>query len=221
MAFNGDKKKLRTPLTPIEKKVVTFLIPYVPSWIHSSWLTLLTIVWSGLVLLFSFLANKDSEWLWLVSLVVLLQYLTDSLDGALGRYRDAGLARWGFYMDHFLDYIFLCCILIGYSFLVPLQNQWIFFYILAIFGAFMVHAFLGFSATNEFKVSYFFVGPSEVKIGFIIINVLLIVLDKTLLVTIVPYVLAGSFLVLIAIVYRMHKQVLAIDMEEKQKRKTN
>jgi hypothetical protein len=36
------------------------------------------------------------------------QWFTDCLDGALGRYRDTGIPKWGYYMDHFLDFVFMC-----------------------------------------------------------------------------------------------------------------
>ena len=68
--------------------------------------------------------------------MITLQWLTDSLDGAIGRYRNVGLIRWGYYMDHFLDYIFLCSILIGYSLILPDNFKYLLFFLLAIFGVY-------------------------------------------------------------------------------------
>ncbi len=52
-----------------------------------------------------------------------LQWFTDSFDGALGRHRDTGIPRWGFYMDHFLDFVFMCPVFIGWSFLFAGLNR--------------------------------------------------------------------------------------------------
>ena len=35
---------------------------------------------------------------------------TDSFDGALGRRRDTGIPKWGYYMDHLLDFVFMWCV---------------------------------------------------------------------------------------------------------------
>ena len=39
--------------------------------------------------------------------MIVLHYFTDHFDGKLGKYRDTGLRKWGFYMDHLFDYGFL------------------------------------------------------------------------------------------------------------------
>jgi len=49
-----------------------------------------------------------------VHLKFIFHYFTDHFDGKLGNFRDRGLRKWGFYMDHLVDYGFLCSILIGY-----------------------------------------------------------------------------------------------------------
>ena len=80
-------------------------------------MTPLTPVWSIGIVLFGYLAVRDLRWLWLVNLMIVLHYFTDHFDGKLGKFRDTGLRKGGFYLDHLFDYGFLCSILIGYSFL--------------------------------------------------------------------------------------------------------
>ena len=119
MEFGGDKKFGASILHRAETGMKEWMVPRVPKRVETYHLTLTTVLWSLLIIVFSFLAKYNINWLWLVSLMIFLQYITDLLDGAIGRARDTGLIKWGFYMDHFLDYIFLCSILIGYSLILP------------------------------------------------------------------------------------------------------
>lgn len=147
--------------------------------------------------------------------MIFAQWLTDSFDGAIGRYRKFGLIRWGYYMDHFLDYIFLCSILIGYSLILPDHFKYLLFFLLAIFGAFMVNSFLSFAATNEFKISYLGIGPTEIRIIFILVNTLLYFFGKTHLIFLLPVLLPFSLFGLCFVVYRTSRYIWAIDMENK------
>lgn len=88
-------------------------------------------------MVFGYLAQYNVQWLWGSSAMILAQYLTDLFDGVVGRHRDTGLVRWGYYADHFLDYMFMCCILIGYTFFIP-DRYGIMFFILMVYGGFKV-----------------------------------------------------------------------------------
>jgi phosphatidylglycerophosphate synthase len=109
----------------------------------------------------------------MVNLMIVLHYFTDHFDGKLGKFRDTGLRKWGFYMDHLFDYGFLCSILIGYSFLIPQKSTFNMMLVLCVFSAFMFHTFLMLAATDEFKVSFSRFGPTELRIALIIINICL------------------------------------------------
>ncbi|MBD3311700.1 MAG: hypothetical protein GF349_04405 [Candidatus Magasanikbacteria bacterium] len=190
------------------------LVPLVPSYIETYHLTLTTILWSALVIVFSFLAQNNLNWLWLVSLMIVFQYITDLLDGEIGRRRKTGLIKWGYYMDHFLDYIFLCSIMIGYSLIVGDQFKYLLLMILSLFGAFMVNSYLAFATTNKFRISYLKLGPTEARLLFIIINTLLILIGKTYMAGALPYVLILSLFGLIIVVYRTQKEIMAMDIEK-------
>ncbi|MEM7396203.1 MAG: CDP-alcohol phosphatidyltransferase family protein, partial [Verrucomicrobiota bacterium] len=193
-----------------------WLAPRMPQSIETWHLTLSTIAWSLLIIVFSFLARYDTRWLWLVSLMIFFQYITDLMDGAVGRLRNTGLVKWGYYMDHFLDYLFLCSILIGYAMLLEDHNKYMLFFVLALFGAFMVNSFLSFSATGEFKISYLGIGPTEVRIVFIVINTLIILFGQTHIARALPYVLVLSTFGLFITVYRTQKRIWDIDMNNKE-----
>jgi len=217
--FAGDKKKGGSLLFELEQRIVNKYVSRIPKNIETYHLTLLTILWSVLIIIFSYFASKNINWLWLVSLMIFFQYITDLFDGAVGRYRNTGLIKWGFYMDHLLDYLFLFSILIGYSFILPREFDYILFFILAIFGAVMVNSYLSFAATNEFKINYLKIGPTEIRIIFIAVNTLLILFGKTYAAPALPFILVFSLAGLIIVVYRTQRYIWKLDMKNKRSMK--
>ena len=106
------------------------------------------------IVAFCYLGARDLRWLWMVNLMIALHYFTDHFDGKLGKFRDTGLCKWGFYMDHLFDYGFLCAILIGYTLLIPERAFFNMLLVLCVFSAFMFHTYLMLATTEEFKVSF-------------------------------------------------------------------
>jgi len=198
----------------LEQKIVAWGTPKIPKRIETWTLTYMTGVWSIFILIFGYLAQYNIHWLWGSSLMIVAQYLTDLFDGAVGRYRNTGLIKWGYYADHFLDYIFMCCILIGYTFFIPDPYN-VLFYILVIYGAFLVNAFISFAAINEFKISYLGFGPTEARIGFILVNTMLILFGKVYLSQFLPHLMAATFIMLLVVVYRTQNYIWQMDMENK------
>ncbi|MBU2566363.1 hypothetical protein KKG46_02260 [Patescibacteria group bacterium] len=211
--FAGDQKVGASLLTKPERKFIDWMVPKIPNWIRTYHLTLMTVPISILIVLFGFLSKENISWLWLVSLMIFMQWLTDSLDGSLGKHQGEGLIRWGYYMDHFLDYIFLCSILIGYSFILPDNLKYLQFFVLVVFGAFMVNAYLAFAANNKFKISYLGIGPTEVRIIFILINSMIALFGKTYIAPSLPYILILSILGLIVVTYRTQKDLWMTDKQ--------
>ncbi|PIR03177.1 MAG: hypothetical protein COV60_01700, partial [Candidatus Magasanikbacteria bacterium CG11_big_fil_rev_8_21_14_0_20_43_7] len=186
--FAGDKKVGSSLLSKPERLFVDWAVPKLPQWITSRGLTMMTVLWSAGIIMTGYLASTESfGFLWIISACIFFQWLTDSLDGSLGKYQNAGWIKWGYYMDHFLDYIFLCSILVAYSFILPPTFTFHLFALLVVLGAFMVNSFLAFAATNTFKIHYLGIGPTEIRILFIIINTLLALFGKTYMGAVLPY----------------------------------
>lgn len=213
--FAGDKKVDSSILTKPERRFINWTVPKIPTWIRTYHLTLMSIPISLLIILFGFLAKYQISWLWGVSLMIFLQWLTDSLDGSLGKYQNEGLIRWGYYMDHFLDFFFLCSILIAYSFILPDNLKYLQFFVLAIFSGFMVNSYLAFAASNKFRISYLGIGPTEVRIIFILINSMIALFGKTYVGPALPYILILSTFGLIIVTYKTHKELWTLDKFQK------
>lgn len=215
MTFKGDKKKGRSILHKPEEWLKNLLVPMVPSFIQTNHLTLTTVLWSAFIILFSFLAKTNIQWIWAISLMIVLQYITDLLDGEIGRRRNTGLIKWGYYMDHFLDYVFLCAMLASYFIILPVEFKLYQFFILILFGSFMVNSFLSFAVTNQFQIAYFGIGPTEIRIIFIIVNTLHVIFGQTFMAQGLPYLLILTTTGLIIQVYKTQKEIWKIDMENK------
>ena len=213
--FAGANKSNTSFLTPIERRLAVRVLPRIPSWLETYHLTMLTLVWSAFILYFSYLAAKDLRWLWGVSAMIALQYVTDHYDGKIGKYRGTGLVRWGYYMDHLLDYFFLCSIIIGYAFILPERSRYQILIMLAIFAGYEMTTFLAFAATDRLKISYLKFGPTEFRLAVIIINALLVQYGTKQMIGGLKYVNIGAAIGLALMIYRTHKILWAMDMEQK------
>ncbi len=214
--FNGDKKvPMKSLLAKHERKFVDSNVAKFPAWIEGYHLTLITIPLSVGLIVFGYLAKNNLSWLWLSSLVLFLQWFTDSFDGALGRYRDTGIPKWGFYMDHFLDFVFMSSVFVGYSFLFEGLNKILVFSMVPAFGCFMVSSFLAFGATGEFKITYLRTGPTEVRAWFIILNCLIVIFGTGFIEKALIYIFVIFISALCVVIYRTQKYIWNIDMQNK------
>ncbi|MEK6796420.1 MAG: CDP-alcohol phosphatidyltransferase family protein [Spirochaetota bacterium] len=217
--FTGDKKlPMRSFFADAEKRFITFLTPHFPRWIEGYHLTLMTIVWCIGIILCGRLARGTMHWLWLSSLFIALQWFTDCFDGSLGRFRDTGIPKWGFYMDHLLDFVFLVSIFIGYSFLVQGYHVWVLYLLMLTFSGFMINSFLSFAATGEFKITYLGSGPTEMRLFFILLNAALIVFGIGFFKTALPFATVLALVVLTVVIFRTQKYIWNIDMAARKKR---
>ncbi|HPS54798.1 MAG TPA: CDP-alcohol phosphatidyltransferase family protein [Sedimentisphaerales bacterium] len=214
--FNGDKKvPMKSLLAKCERKFIDSNVAKFPVWIQGYHLTLMTLPLSIGLIVCGYLAMNNLNWLWLSSLMLFLQWFTDSFDGALGRYRDTGIPKWGFYMDHFLDFVFMSSLFLSYSFLFEGLNKVLVFFMVPVFGCFMVSSFLAFGATGEFKITYLRTGPTEIRICFIILNCLITIFRTGFIEKAMIYIFVIFTTALCIVIYRTQKYIWNVDMQNK------
>jgi phosphatidylglycerophosphate synthase len=212
--FAGDKKKGQSLLGPLERRFIDWAVPKIPRPIMTQHLTMLTLAWSAGTVLFGWLADGDRAWLHGMSVMVFLQWLTDSLDGSLGKYRKQGLVKWGFFMDHLLDFVFAGSIVIGYSFLVEAKwLEFLFLLLLLVTGATMAVSFLSFAATNQFQIAYYGVGPTEIRIGYIALNTFVYFAGTEIFSWGVPVVVALNLFALVVLTAQSSRNLWQLDDE--------
>src|ERR1044072_8233016 len=213
--FAGAQKTNTSFLSPLERRLAPIVIPRIPLWLETHHLTMLTLVWSLGIMFFSFLAARNMRWLWLVSVMIFMQWVTDHYDGKIGKHRNTGLVRWGYYMDHLLDYVFLCSVIIGYAFILPERSRYQILIMLAIFAGYEVSTFLALAATDRLKISYLKLGPPEFRVALIVINALLVQYGTRKMINGLKYVNIGAAIGLALLIYRTHKVIWALDMKQK------
>lgn len=212
--FAGDKKKGQSILGPRERRFIDWAVPRVPAPIMSHHLTMLTLVWSAGTVAFGWLASGNLAWIHGISALVFLQWLTDSLDGSLGKYRKQGLVKWGFFMDHLLDLVFAGSIVIAYSFLVSAKwLEFAFLILLLVTFATMAVSFLSFAATNRFQIAYYGIGPTEIRIGYIALNTFVSLAGTAIFSWGVPVVVALNLAALTTVAAQTSRTLWRIDRE--------
>lgn len=202
-------------LSPLERRLAARVVPRVPAWLGTHHLTMLTLAWCAGLVVFGYWAANDLRWLWGSSLMIALQWVTDFFDGKVGKYRGTGLVRWGFYMDHLLDFVFLCAVLGAYAFVLPERSHLHLFLVLAVFGGFMVNSFLAFAATGRFHISHGKLGPTEFRAALIVINSLLVFYGTRRMTKVLPYIAACGFAALCVLAYRTQRELWQSDMGQR------
>ena len=221
-SFGGAAKVGRSILHGPECRLREAFVDRIPPWCETYHLTMLTLLWAVIVVAAGWLAREtdNRNWLWLVSLMIAMQYLTDLFDGAIGRKRNTGLVKWGFFMDHFLDFVFQCALITAYYLVAPEDGPYGFWFmlLLGLTGGHMVHSFLSFAATNEFEIYFYGFGPTEARVGFIAINTFIIYTWPRFYEWTIPTLTVATALALVVLVYRTHRRLWALDMAEKARR---
>ena len=212
--FAGDKKKGSSLLGPLERRFIDWGVTKIPKPIMSHHLTYVTLFWSAGIIASGWLAIDHRGWLHVISVMVFGQWLTDAFDGSLGKYRQQGLVKWGFFMDHILDLLFAGSIVIAYSFLV--DAKWLvflFMILLLITCATMAVSFLSFAATNEFQIAYYGIGPTEIRIGYIALNTFVYFAGTEIFSWGVPVVVGLNVIAFAVMVIRASRHLWQLDYE--------
>jgi phosphatidylglycerophosphate synthase len=212
--FAGDKKKGQSILGPYERKFIDAAVPRIPAPIMSHHLTAITALWSAGCVVFGWLAQDNLHWLHGMSVMVFGQWLTDSFDGSLGKHRKQGLVKWGFFADHILDLIFAGSVVIAYSFLVEARwLQFLFMILLLVTCATMATSFLSFAATNQFQIAYYGLGPTEVRIGYIVLNTFVAFAGTEIFSWGVPVIVAINVIAFAILASQTSKNLWQLDSE--------
>jgi phosphatidylglycerophosphate synthase len=150
-------------LAALEKKALYWLAERTPSWINSDHLTLL-----GLAAMAAAGAaywwSAYNHWALLLVVVCLaLNWLGDSLDGTLARFRNCTRPRYGFYIDHIVD-AFSLLFLFGGLALSGYMSPWVALGLLIAYLLLLIEVCLATYTLGDFKISYFKMGPTELRL---------------------------------------------------------
>jgi archaetidylinositol phosphate synthase len=146
-----------------EKKALHWLAQRTPSWINSDHLTLLGLASMLLAGAGYWMSSRNRPALVIVVVALALNWLGDSLDGTLARFRHRQRPRYGYYVDHVIDLFGTAALLSGLA-LSGYLNPLIGVGLLAAFALVEAEVFLATHAQQVFRLSCFRVGPTELRI---------------------------------------------------------
>jgi archaetidylinositol phosphate synthase len=156
-----------------EKKTLLWMASRTPRWISSDHLTLIGFSAQVLAGGAYALAGWNKQFLWLASFLIAVNWLGDSLDGTLARFRDQQRPRYGFYVDHMVD-TFGAASLMGGLALSGFLHWQVAAGMLIGFLILSIESYLTTYTIGKFRMSYALFGPTEIRILLIIGNVALL-----------------------------------------------
>jgi len=147
-------------LAEAEKRLLVRIAGRLPGWVNSDHLTV-----TGAA---AMLGTGACFWagggaLWLVIPLLALNWFGDSLDGTLARVRRHERPRYGYYVDHVLDAIGFAA-LFGGLVLGRHMSPTVGLAFLAAYYLLLVEISLATHARGTFKLAFFKIGPTELRI---------------------------------------------------------
>lgn len=156
-------------LEPLERPALAALAARMPGWATPDHLTALG--FAGCVITFAgyALAAVDAAWLWVASIGLVVNWFGDSLDGTLARFRQTERPNYGYFLDNSIDLVmqFLLAAGIGISGYIRWDLS---FLALSVFLMMSVLTLLRAKISGVFQLSYGGVGPTEMRVLFILLN---------------------------------------------------
>lgn len=150
-------------LASMETRVLVWLAHRLPRVVHSDHLTGLGLL-SMLAVGGAFaLSASEPRVLYLVPVLLLLNWFGDSLDGTVARVRNRQRPRYGYYVDHVVDILGAAALFGGLA-LSGGMRPVIALALLVAYVAAMAEVFLSTHVTRVFRLASFGFGPTELRI---------------------------------------------------------
>ncbi|HLJ26897.1 MAG TPA: CDP-alcohol phosphatidyltransferase family protein [Candidatus Angelobacter sp.] len=163
LRFREAKRTQESFLAVLEKKTLLWLAARTPSWINSDHLTLLGLVAMAGAGLGYWWSRTHPAGLFIVAGCLALNWLGDSLDGTLARVRNCQRPRYGFYVDHIVD-AFGALFLLGGLALSGQMSPPVAIGLLIAYLLLSIEVYLASYTLGDFKISYFKMSPTELRI---------------------------------------------------------
>ena len=161
-------------VTAAEKRVLAWFAARMPAWVNSDHLTLLGFAAQIMVGVSYALARYNRQWLLWGVLFLTVNWFGDSLDGTLARFRNRQRPRYGFYVDHVIDAIGSTVLMVGLA-LSGYMSPIVAMGLLVAFLLLAIETYLATYTIGKFHLSFFNLGPTEIRIILAIGNVALYV----------------------------------------------
>jgi archaetidylinositol phosphate synthase len=161
--FHEAKRIQQSFLANLEKRTLIWLAARTPACVNSDHLTVFGLLAMAGAGAGYWWASRSRAGLLLVILCLAFNWLGDSLDGTLARFRDHCRPRYGFYVDHIVDALSAFFLLGGLA-LSGYMAPAIALGLLIAYLMLSVEVYLASYTLGDFKISYFKMGPTELRL---------------------------------------------------------
>lgn len=159
-------------VTAAEKRALAWFAALMPAWVGSDHLTVLGFAGQIMVGVSYALSRYDRRWLLWGVLFLIINWFGDSLDGTIARFRNRQRPRYGFYVDHVIDAIGSTVLMTGLA-LSGYMSPLIAMALLVAFLLLAIEVYLATYTIGSFHLSFFNLGPTEIRIILAVGNVVL------------------------------------------------
>jgi len=161
-------------VTAAEKRALAWFAARMPAWVGSDQLTILGFLGQIMVGVSYALSRYNRIWLLWGVLFLAINWFGDSLDGTVARFRNRQRPRYGFYVDHVIDAIGSTILMTGLA-LSGFMSPLIAMALLVAFLLLAIEVYLATYTIGSFHLSFFNLGPTELRIILAIGNIALYV----------------------------------------------
>jgi phosphatidylglycerophosphate synthase len=173
LSFANARRVQESLSSGVERKLLLWLAARTPAAINSDHLTLLGFAAQFLAGASYALAGRNKYALLAATFFIALNWLGDSLDGTLARFRNQQRPRYGFYVDHIID-TFGAGFLMGGLAISGYLHWGVAIGMLIVFLMLSIEVYLATYTLGHFQLSYWVFGPTEIRILLVIGNITLL-----------------------------------------------
>jgi archaetidylinositol phosphate synthase len=170
--IEGNGKSRRSNqgfLAPIESWALYRLAAHMPAWVTPNCLTALGFVGAVIVFVGYALVTFHSGLLWIATMGLAINWLGDSVDGTLARYRGIERPRFGFYLDNSIDVLEQLLIVLGLALSGIFKSDLALLCLIA-FLMMSILTLIRDKVVGEFRLAYGGIGLTELRVMLAIIN---------------------------------------------------
>jgi len=150
-------------LAEVERRLLVWLAHRLPRWLNADHLTAIGTFGTMAAGAAFAAAAWDRRALWLVPVMLGVNWFGDSLDGTVARVRGHQRPRYGYYLDHAVDLVNATALFTGMAF-SGLMDPRLGLALLLGYVLLCAESFLATHAVGVFRISFSGVGPTELRI---------------------------------------------------------
>lgn len=134
-----------------------------PASVTPNAMTLLGVVGAAIAFVGLAGALKVADSLWLAVVGIAINWVGDSMDGSLARFRQSERPKFGFFVDHLSDALSVALICVGIA-LSPFVNLLSGLILLVAYYLMFIISLITHQASGTFRICYSRLGPTEMRL---------------------------------------------------------